>query len=264
MVKPLEVGDLRIAYELTGRGPPLLLIHGAEGSRRMFDALVPHLSSHFTTITYDQRDCGETDGSTRAAKLSDLADDAAGLLHGLGFAEADVYGTSFGGRVAQALARRHPHRVRTLVLGSTWPLPQALVDLNPEAIAQIVALRDRLPQSADALAAYFLPEAFLAERPELRGLFRNAPPRSERTMRRSATVADTPSLEPSDISVPTLCIAGSVDRVVPPAITMALADEVPGAERVVLDGVGHAGAVQVPDVIAHHVKRFCLRPIALP
>lgn len=254
----LDDGDLRVAHDVTGSGPPLLLLHGAEGSRRMFDGLIPRLSAHFTTIAYDQRDCGETEGAARDVGLAGLADDAARLIHGLGFDEVHVYGTSFGGRVAQAVAHRHPHLVKSLVLGSTWPLPLALEELNPAGIRQILALRDRLPESADELAAWFLPEPFLAAHPDMRGIFRNAPVRGARSARRAAAVADAPALEPELIGARTLCIAAALDRVVPPAITLALADRIPGAQRVILEGAGHAAAVQMPEVIAHHLREFCV------
>jgi len=120
----MQAGELRIAFECQGDGPPLLLMHGAEASRQMFAELVPHLSKHFTVIGYDQRDCGETEGPEHASTLADLADDARQFIAALGLTRAHVFGSSFGGRVAQALALLHPGVVDHLVLGSTWPLPE--------------------------------------------------------------------------------------------------------------------------------------------
>jgi pimeloyl-ACP methyl ester carboxylesterase len=250
-------GGVKVACTVTGNGPPLVLMHGAEGNHRMFDALVPHLAAHFTTIAYDQRDCGETENPVAEATLADLADDARALLHALGHAKAHVYGTSFGGRVAQMLAHRHADAVDRLVLGSTWPLPRALEALNPEGLAQIQALRAKLPDSAEALAELFLPKAFLDTRPELKQIFRNAQPQSERSLRRFHTVNDHPPVEPSSIGVPTLVLFGELDRVVPPQVTQALAAALPHAEQMLLRGVGHAGALQVPEAIAAQIRRFC-------
>src|SRR6186997_1153721 len=107
-------------------------MHGAEASRQMFGALVPLLAPHFTVIAYDQRDCGETESPEQAATLAQLAGDARALIEGLGFAKAHVFGSSYGGRVAQMLAATHPGLVDRLVLGSTWPLPHSFAALMPE------------------------------------------------------------------------------------------------------------------------------------
>src|SRR4051794_30254452 len=107
-------GGVRVACTVTGSGPPLVLMHGAEGSHRMFDALGPHLAPSFTVIAYDQRDCGEPETPPVESTLADLADDAHALLASLGHARAHAYGTSFGGRVAQMLAHRQPQAVERL------------------------------------------------------------------------------------------------------------------------------------------------------
>jgi 3-oxoadipate enol-lactonase len=263
MPERIDIGDgVRLACTVTGGGPPVVLMHGAEGSHRMFDRVVPHLAAHFTTIAYDQRDCGESENPVAESSLADLADDALALLGALGHAKAHVYGSSFGGRVAQMLAHRHADAIDRLVLGSTWPLPLALEALNPEGVARIQALRANLPESAEALAELFLPKAFLDTRPELKQIFRNAQPQSERSLRRFRTVADHPPFEPSAIALPTLVLFGELDRVVPPHITEAMAKTMPNAEPVLLHGVGHAGALQAPETIAAHIRRFCLAPHA--
>jgi pimeloyl-ACP methyl ester carboxylesterase len=261
MTRLVEVGPCQLACSVTGTGPALLLMHGAEGDHRMFSALVPHLAPHFTVIAYDQRDCGETLNPEAPATLADLADDAAGLLEALAHRQAVVYGSSFGGRVAQALAHRHPHAVRALVLGSTWALPESLAELNGDTLRAIHALRASLPETAGQLAEYFLPADFLDANPTLKDIFRDVRPQSARSVRRQQAVGEQPALAPQDLRVPTLVISGEADRVVPPAATMALARAIPGAHAVLLPGVGHAAALQVPGQIAAHIRDFCANAI---
>jgi 3-oxoadipate enol-lactonase len=76
MTNFVQAGEVRIAFDRDGQGPALVLMHGAEATRQVFAALVPHLAKHFTVISYDQRDCGDTQGPERAATLTDLANDA--------------------------------------------------------------------------------------------------------------------------------------------------------------------------------------------
>jgi pimeloyl-ACP methyl ester carboxylesterase len=169
----VQAGEVRIAFERKGSGPPLVLMHGAEASRQMFAALVPPLAKHFTVIAYDQRDCGETEGPDVQATLADLAGDAHKLIRAMGFKRAHVFGSSFGGRVAQALALLHPQSVDHLVLASTWPLPRPYEELCPDA-RRLAELRRGLPETAEELATWFFPEPFLQQRPELRRIFAGA------------------------------------------------------------------------------------------
>jgi pimeloyl-ACP methyl ester carboxylesterase len=263
----LDAGDVRIAFERSGSGPPLLLMHGAEASRRMFSALVPLLAPRFSVITYDQRDCGDTESLQRApqpATLADLAGDACALITGLGHARAHVFGSSFGGRVAQMLAIRHGHVVDRLALGSTWPLPATLAQLDPEGSAALAALRARLPHSAEELAERFFPARFLAERPDLRGVFAGVRPQSERAARRAAAVADAPDVDLSTITASALVIAGELDRVVPPALTLSLGSQLPRCTSLLLADVGHATALQAPQALAAHLVHFFLDEEPLP
>lgn len=257
MSQRLEVGPLRVACTQMGVGPPLLLLHGGEGGQPMFDAVMPLLARHFTVLAYDQRDCGETEGPATASGLRELAGDAADFLRAVGVERAHVYGTSFGGRVAQTLAIEHPDVVDRLVLGATWPLSFALADLSPN-IADILRLRAGLPETSGELAAYFLPDSFLETRPELRKLFRAATPATARAQRRAQAIDDNPPLDVSRIRASTLVLIGEVDRVVPPSVTLGLAQRLPRAQVVTLAGVGHAAVLQAPDEVAREVTRFCL------
>jgi len=251
----VQAGEVRIAFDRQGQGPALVLMHGAEGSHRMFDALVPHLAAHFTVIAYDQRDCGETEGPESAATLADLANDAHQLIKALGLRRAHVFGSSFGGRVAQALALLHPRSVDRLVLASTWPLPRPYEELCPDA-RRLAELRKGLPETAQELASWFFPEAFLAQRPDLRHVFANARPASARSVRRAATVATTLPHGVADIVAPTLVLAGELDRVVPPTVTLAMAGRIRGADAALLPAIGHVTAMQAPEVLARHMVRF--------
>jgi len=254
----VQAGEVRVAYDRAGDGPPLLLMHGAEASRQMFAALLPHLAKHFSVIAYDQRDCGETEGPERASTLADLAHDAQQLIEALGLRRAHVFGSSFGGRVAQALALLHPHSVDRLVLGSTWPLPHPYEALCPDA-RRLGELRRELPTSAEELATWFFPPAFLEQRPELRRVFANARPESARSARRVATVQTLLDRSVVDIAAPTLVLAGELDRVVPPGVTLAMAAQIRGAESVLLPAIGHVTAMQAPELLAQHIAGF-LKP----
>lgn len=90
-------------------------------------------------------------------------------------------------------------------------------------------------------------------------MFANARPGSARSARRDATVQTTLEEGVADIVAPTLVLAGELDRVVPPGVTLSMAGRIRGADAVLLHGVGHVTAMQAPEMLAHHIVRF-LKP----
>ncbi|MFM9925355.1 alpha/beta hydrolase [Variovorax sp. H27-G14] len=241
---------------MSGDGPPLLLVHGAEASRHMFDAITPLLAKRFTVIAYDQRDCGETESPPQASTLAQLALDAKTLVRSLGLPAVNVFGSSFGGRIAQVLAATHGDVVHKLVLGSTWALPYSLAELNPDGSQAIATLRAGLPHTSHQLAAMFFPERYLAQNPALRDFFSQVHPSSERSVRRAQAVASSADIRPASIAAPTLLLAGDSDRVVPAHLTFDMGMWIENAHQLLLPGVGHATCLQAPALVAQALTRF--------
>src|SRR5262245_53883510 len=116
----LRVGDLELAYEVTGDGPPLLLVMGLGGDRRGWDLVRPELARRHRLVLLDNRDAGESSEATAAYGLADMAADALALMDHLGIDRFHVLGASMGGAIALHLALQAPVRVASLVLASTW------------------------------------------------------------------------------------------------------------------------------------------------
>jgi pimeloyl-ACP methyl ester carboxylesterase len=242
-------------YADRGDGPAIVLIHGAEADHTMFDRLVPHLAARWRCIAYDQRDSGQTRNGPAEYLIEQLADDASGFIAALGLERAHVFGTSLGSVIAQQLAVRHPHRVDALVLSSAIRAGQVMPDFAPETATRLAGLRADPVANADAIARHFFPDAFLKDNPGVFATLRSA--RSEdQAGRRADLLRRRYSLDISTITRPTLVLAGSDDWLIPPAHSLAIADEIAGAKRVALDGVGHVGSVQSPAQTADILAAF--------
>ena len=114
-----------------GDGPPLLLIPGLGSTRSVFDPIVPSLQRLRRVIVYDPRGVGDSDPGTRPFTMPLLAADAEAVLDATTAPQADVFGASMGGVVAQQLAVTSPQRVRHLILAATTPGGEHAVPADP-------------------------------------------------------------------------------------------------------------------------------------
>jgi len=113
MTEFLETNGARIAYDVDGSGPAVLLIHAGVANRTMWEDQVAALKDAYRVIRHDTRGYGETE--TGAVEFSNRADIAA-LLDHLGEPAAHVVGLSRGGQIALDFAIESPDHVRSLTV----------------------------------------------------------------------------------------------------------------------------------------------------
>jgi len=127
MPRSAPVDDFSLAYDRTGDGPPVVLLHGWPGSRTDYRDVVPLLADAADVVVPDLRGFGESDthpvppdeGYTAAAQARSVT----GLLDELGLGPVVLAGYDIGSRIAQTVASQSPERVRALVV--TPPMPGA-------------------------------------------------------------------------------------------------------------------------------------------
>ncbi|MDV5146853.1 alpha/beta fold hydrolase [Streptomyces sp. SBC-4] len=145
----------RIYFEDRGSGPALLLVHGHPFDHTMWQPQIDRFSLTHRVIAPDLRGYGITQpGATGdlagLTDLGDFAEDLVELLDHLEIEECVVAGLSMGGQIAMELHRRHPERVRGLVLADTFPAAE-----TDEGKAARNAMADRLlAGGADAMREY--------------------------------------------------------------------------------------------------------------
>ncbi|MGH2560034.1 MAG: alpha/beta fold hydrolase [Thermomicrobiales bacterium] len=112
----LTVNGARLAYDLAGDGPAVVLIHAGIADRRMWDDQFPAFAERFRVLRYDQRGFGDSD---MPAGPFALHEDLRDLMHQVGMERAALAGVSMGGEVALNTALAYPGIVAALVVGAT-------------------------------------------------------------------------------------------------------------------------------------------------
>jgi pimeloyl-ACP methyl ester carboxylesterase len=126
----IAVNGAELYYEVRGNGPSLLLIHGGGVDCGTFSRLADLLVQDFKVVAYDRRGLSRSPRPKdwKQTSIAEQAEDAAGLLKGLGVAPAAVLGNSLGALIALELLLRHPDLVRRATLLDTGPVDSAIPD----------------------------------------------------------------------------------------------------------------------------------------
>jgi pimeloyl-ACP methyl ester carboxylesterase len=139
---------IKYYYEISGKGEPLLMLHGGLGSTDMFKPVLPAFTDHRQVIAVDLQGHGRTELGTRAINLPDIGDDIAVILKQIGYPKVDVIGYSFGGGVAFRLAVQHPEMVRRLAIVSAGFSDEGFyADMRAQQIQLDASFADQMKQT---------------------------------------------------------------------------------------------------------------------
>jgi pimeloyl-ACP methyl ester carboxylesterase len=259
----LQVNGVELSVETFGDpgDPAILLSMGAGASMLYWDAeFCERLAAGDRfVIRYDHRDTGESvsyEPGEPMYSLADLVADAVGVLDTLGVRSAHVVGMSMGAAIAQLMALDHPDRVRSLTLLSSTPGGPAhdAPDL-PAMSEELSAAFDASGPEPDwgdreAVIAYHVDSerAFAGALPFDEAWWRDLAGRSfDRTRNVASAMTNHFIIDPGspwrerleEVAVPTLVVHGARDPLFPIDHGRALAAEIPGAELLVLEDMGH-------------------------
>jgi pimeloyl-ACP methyl ester carboxylesterase len=268
-VLAVQVSDIQIAYETFGQtgNPPVLLIMGFASQMLSWpDEFCLALAERgHNVIRFDNRDVGlsthleaapepdiiaalEGDFSSASYQLTDMATDAVGLLDAIGVDSAHVVGVSMGAMIAQVLAITHPERVRSLVSMMSTTGDPAVGQPSPAAMGALLAPAAASREKAieRTLAAYRVlgSPGFPLDEERLREIAARSYDRSfdpGGTARQLVAVLASGDRTAAlrSVRVPTLVIHGDADPLINVSGGQATAAAIPGAELVVIEGMGH-------------------------
>jgi pimeloyl-ACP methyl ester carboxylesterase len=288
----VRANGIDIEYESFGReSDPLILLIMGFAAQLIFwpEALCQGLAAKgFRVVRFDNRDVGK---STHLAgqpapdpralfaevmagrhphvpyTLNDMADDAVGLMDALGVKRAHIVGASMGGMIAQLVAMNHPDRTKSLISIMSTTGRRDLPSGKPETLSVLFrppnsTSRDDLIDASILVQKALSGPGFPATEAEMRT---RAERRTDRApfdlagiARQSAAliVASPRNMLLKQVRSPTLVMHGADDPVIPAAAAKDTAASIPGAELIVVPGMGHDFPPALVPVFLEHIGDF--------
>ena len=272
----VPIRDAMIYVDVVGHGEPLVLMHGGPSADLWTLGAFRRCADQLTLVFYDHRCNGRSVGvPVSTMTWENLTADADALRERLGFQTWAVLGHSFGGHVALEYTLRHPDRVSQLVLLDTGADCRWARDNAPDVLAQRgyppekvelarrwfhgeLTRREYFPIFWRISDAYSSGPGWRAVAHELAEGGWRSRIRPDAFIHASRHLLDGWSVVDrlGSITVPTLVMAGRDDFVFPPECQHELADGIPGAQLVLVDGAGHDPQDEKRDEVLHALTTF--------
>lgn len=255
-----SVAGKDVFYEVSGQGPPVVLVSGLAGVASYWEPNVAEFARHHTVVRYDHRGTGASTRSEQAYSIEMLADDLLGLMDVLGLEKASLVGHSTGGAIGQVIASKSPERIDRLVLYATWatlcPQMKMCMDLR-----QTVLRAEGAAAFHRASPLFLYPPKYVCEAWDriARDLENNVSNSTTPTILDARIDAVTsfdgrPYLD--TIAAPTLVLVAEDDILTPKLVSEELHEAIEGAELKVLSYGAHAVSYCEPEAFNAAVIPF--------
>lgn len=243
--------------------PPLIFLHGIGGRASGWAAIQQTCAqAGHAGLAWDMPGYGNSP-SIEPFTFDGLADALAALMDAHGLPQAVLVGHSMGGMVALQMWARHPERVAGLVLAASSPaFGHGSGDFQQAFLAQRLAPLEAgksMADVADNLVPTMLAPGYagpgLAQAKACMG---SISPAAYKAALGALVQFEQRAVLPT-ITVPTLCLAAEHDRTASPAVVQRMAEKIPGAQTLCLNGVGHLMTFEQPDSFANALLPFLQR-----
>ena len=274
----VAVQGARIFYESSGRGDPIIVVHGGPGMDHSY--LLPgmrRLARSNRVIFYDQRGGGRTEGEVSRATVSfdTFLGDISALADSLRLGRFTLMGHSWGGLIALRYAARHPDRLRALVLMNSVEPGRRYIVQSSDLLAKKRTTEDSIEYArilkSDALKRREASAVNALLRVTFRTLFTDRAlaqqlviDLDQRTVSNMGPVASMVMTsagtfdfwtEAASIRVPTLILQGA-DDAMPLEMVRELARTIPGSRLSIIEGAGHFPYIEKPTDTIGAITRF--------
>ena len=257
----LERDDLTLHYDVTGSGPPLLMLAGFMSDHASWTPLVPLLSDHFTCVTPDNRTTGRTTPWDAPVSIDLMCQDGIALMDALGFERYHVIGHSMGGIIALHMAQLVPQRLASTHIAASAPvrLPR-----NTALFANLIAIR-RSDAPPDTWLRALFPwlfnplvyhDAAAVDQAVADSL---AYPHAQSADAMEHQLGALRGFDGTDLArptCPTQVLIGALDLIVPPDHILAVLSHLP---HHIIETAGHSIHWDAPDAVADLLRAYAAK-----
>jgi 3-oxoadipate enol-lactonase len=236
-----RVGEIIMNFEIMGQGASTTLVSGMASDISSWSMQVPSFSLNFMTVCLDNRGTGKTDAPDHPYSIEMMAEDTAKLLDIIGIEGSNLVGFGMGGRIAVEMAIKHPMKVKSLVVCSTapkaTPFEKDLLLLMKSSIKNGIGRIELAKNEVNwTHSPCFFEDERVAEAIARVRMFNMSGTTDQSLMRQIEAVLDYDvESRLGQVKCPTLVIAGSRDRLIPPEFQRRMADAIPRASFLTLD-----------------------------
>jgi 2-hydroxy-6-oxonona-2,4-dienedioate hydrolase len=260
--KQVEIYGQKIHYlEAGSSGPTLILLHGLGGDATNWALTIPALASKYHVYVPDQIGFGKSDKPIINYRVATLVEFLDQFYQKLGIEKATLVGNSLGGWTAAAFAIAYPQKVERLVLvcaagytakryGGQELSKEIYSALNPSTTADMKRLFEAIIYDKALLTDAFIAQAFTAKLKRGDGYTINA--FIDSILRGEDFIDD----KVKAIKAPTLVLWGRADRLTPPAMAEAFAQDISGAQKVIIEQCGHVPQIEKAQVFNSALLKF--------
>lgn len=250
-----------LAHSVTGRGPPLYMVHGVGARRGAWAALAEGLKDRFTCVTVDLRGHGESPVPPVPYSLDELVEDLEALRIRLGHERIHIAGHSLGGQIGPAYARTHPGRALSVSLLSTAAARTAEDSAKVKAVAAAMRAHG-VKAVVETLIDRWFTDDFAAANPEkIKTRIRQVLDTPEDVFLAVFDVYASAETAPwlPQVTCPCLVMTGENDGGCSPRLNRIIAGLLPDAELEILPRLKHAILIEAPEQVFARLREFLLK-----
>ncbi len=256
----IRSGDAEIAYEVLGKGAPVVLLHPFPAHHEFWKSIAEHLATRYRVLMPDLRGHGDSGVGEGPATMEKHAADVARVCDAAGPGRAVFAGVSIGGYILFEFWRRYRERISALILSDTRP--QA--DTEEGRANRLKSAEDVLQRGPEPFIDSMLPkllgESTRQRRPDLvqsakRMMMKMSAEGIAQVQRGMAARPD--SVETlKTINAPTLLLVGSEDTLTPVPDAELMRQHIAGSQLRVIPGAGHYAPFEQSEAMLPLLRQF--------